>query len=263
MEKELLKEKWAEYLAGAISTEEWEAYRESLSGDPDLEKELKSLESLWSFMDELPEAPDPAPAMHDRFYNTLAQMKRSSSRVTPAAGFNIMELLSWRRLALGLSVFIIGGACGYFLSPSNDYKAEISSLSSEMKNMKEMMLLTLIEKPAAQDRLRAVSLSEELPEADSRVIGALVQTLRTDPNVNVRLVTVEALARFGKYPEVREALVDAISEQDSPLVQITLANAMVALNEKNAVDKLRQLLTRENLNETVRQKVEESIEVLI
>ncbi len=162
-----------------------------------------------------------------------------------------------------MMIFIVGGGFGYMLSPSKEYKQEISLLSGEMRVMKEMMMLTLLEKPAAQDRLRAVSMSTELPYADTRIIAALVQTLNEDANVNVRLVTVEALARFGDYPEVREALVESIAGQTSPLVQIALAEAMVALNEKSAIGALQGLLKKEGLNESVRTKVQESIEVLI
>ncbi len=259
-----MKEKWLEYLNGSISAAEWEAWKETNAVDAETLKELQTLESIWSAMDALPPAPEPAASMHDRFYSTLAEMKQASRK--PAfwqADFNLSGFFSWRRLALGLSVFLVGGLFGYVLSPSAGYKSEINLLSAEMRDMKEMMMLTLLEKPAAQDRLRAVSLSTELPEADSRIIDALVQTLNEDPNVNVRLVTVEALARFGRYAEVREALVASIGKQDSPLVQIALANAMVALNETNAVEALQQLLTKEDLNETVRLKVKESIEVLI
>ncbi|MEQ8532682.1 MAG: HEAT repeat domain-containing protein, partial [Imperialibacter sp.] len=88
------------------------------------------------------------------------------------------------------------------------------------------------------------------------------QTLNTDENVNVRMVTVEALARFGRYPEVRQALVSSISKQSSPMVQIALAEAMVALNEKGAVEALKGLLEKDDLNDIVRQKVQQSIEVL-
>lgn len=260
---EEVKEKWMDYLSGAITLAEWEKWKLSVAGDAETERELYSLERLWKAMDGLPPAPEPSVAMHDRFYSTLAEMKRSSRPATGTTSFNFMELFTWRRLALGLSIFLMGGIMGYFASPSGEYKMEISALSTEMKDMKAMMMLALLEKPAAQDRLRAVSLSTELPEADTQVIDALVQTLNHDPNVNVRLVTVEALARFGKYPEVREALIQSIGKQTSPMVQIAMANAMVALNEKNAVDALQELLQKEDLNETVRLKVKESIAVLI
>jgi hypothetical protein len=261
MDQEQLKEKWMDYMNGSISMQEWEVLK-STADKAQLE-ELDSLEKLWLAMDELPAVPEPSRNMDQRFYATLSEFRQAEDRPAKASPFEgVLQLLSWRRLALGMLIFIVGGGFGYLLSPSGEYRQEISSLSSEVKDMKEMMMLTLLEKPAAQDRLRAVSLSSELSHADSRVIEALVQTLNTDENVNVRLVTVEALARFGAYPEVREALVNSISRQSSPLVQIALAEAMVALNEKGAVEALKGLLKKEDLNEAVRERVQQSIEVL-
>ncbi|MEQ8810421.1 MAG: HEAT repeat domain-containing protein [Imperialibacter sp.] len=261
MSQEQLKEKWMDYMNGSITLQEWESFKSHAT--PAQLAELEGLEKIWLAMDELPAAPEPEPTMDERFYATLSEFRKEAT--TPKGTVNwagILEVLSWRRLALGMLIFAVGGGFGYVLSPSGEYKQEISSLSSEMKDMKEMMMLTLLEKPAVQDRLRAVSLSSELPEADSRVIEALVQTLNTDENVNVRMVTVEALARFGRYPEVRQALVSSISKQSSPMVQIALAEAMVALNEKGAVEALKGLLEKDDLNDIVRQKVQQSIEVL-
>jgi hypothetical protein len=261
MSQEQLKEKWMDYMNGSITLPEWESFK-SQAEPAQLEK-LEELEKIWLAMDELPAAPEPEPTMDERFYATLSEFRKEATGPKGTVGWaNVLEVFSWRRLALGMLIFAVGGGFGYILSPSGEYKQEISSLSGEVRDMKEMMMLTLLEKPGAQDRLRAVSLSSELPQADSKVIEALVQTLNTDENVNVRLVTVEALARFGGYPEVREALVNSIGKQSSPLVQIALAEAMVALNEKGAVEALKGLLKKDDLNEAVRERVQQSIEVL-
>lgn len=263
MNQKQMNDKWLDYMNGTISRQEWEAFKTTVPEGPETE-ELEALEKIWLAMDQLPEAPEPSQKLHERFYATLGDFRKKEAKAEGQSMVDwITEAFSWRRLAIGMAIFIIGGSLGYMLSPSMGYKQEISELSGEMRDMKQMMMLTLLERPAAQDRLRAVSLSTELPEADSRIIDALVQTLNTDENVNVRLVTVEALARFGRYPEVREALVNSIAIQTSPLVQVALADTMVALNEKGAVEALRGLLKNENLNETVRERVQQSIEVLI
>ena len=45
-------------------------------------------------------------------------------------------------------------------------------------------------------------------------------------------------------------------------MQIALAEAMVVLNETGAVEALKGLLEKDDLNDIVRQKVQQSIEVL-
>jgi HEAT repeat protein len=102
-----------------------------------------------------------------------------------------------------------------------------------------------------------------LQQADDRVVKALLYTLNHDENVNVRLVTVEALYRFADNPAVREGLVKSIAGQESPLVQIALADAMVGLQEKRSVEKMRELLRHTETDAMVKEKLESSIQVLL
>jgi len=62
---------------------------------------------------------------------------------------------------------------------------------------------------------------------------------------------------------VREGLVQSISMQDSPLLQSAIADVMVKLQEKKSIESFRQLLTKKDLNEMVRLKIEQSIHKLI
>jgi len=91
----------------------------------------------------------------------------------------------------------------------------------------------------------------------------LLQTLNHDPSVNVRLAAIEALYEHAAHPTARQGLVQSIGQQDSPLVQLALADIMVAMQEKNAVQPLRKLLAKENLNEAVKVRIKQSIQVLI
>jgi HEAT repeat protein len=95
------------------------------------------------------------------------------------------------------------------------------------------------------------------------VIDALFNSLNNDPNVNVRLAAIEALKNHTAKPEVRAALILSISRQDSPMVQIALADLMQAMQEKEAVPQLKKLLQQEGTNEMVKEKIQESINVLI
>jgi len=58
--------------------------------------------------------------------------------------------------------------------------------------MKQVMLLSLLNDPSASQRIRAVSYTDEFSSVDLKVIGALFTTLNGDPNVNVRLATLES-----------------------------------------------------------------------
>ena len=124
------------------------------------------------------------------------------------------------------------------------------------------MVLSLLENPSATERLQAVSMSTQLPDPDNQVIDALLTTLNYDPNTNVRLVTLEALTKYAHTPRVRQGLVKALAHQDSPILQLALADLMVKLQEKRSLQSLRQLLRQRGLVPEVKTKVEHSIRTL-
>jgi HEAT repeat protein len=125
------------------------------------------------------------------------------------------------------------------------------------------MMLALLENPSASERIRGVSYTSEIKHADKEVIDALLATLNNDPNVNVRLSTLDALAHLAGHPEVREGLIQSIAQQDSPLMQSAIADVMLKLQEKRSVKSFRELLKQKDLNPGVRDKIKETITQLI
>lgn len=206
----------------------------------------------------------PSLNLDDRFYEVLAKEKKSSRRF----GFRFSEWFSgnsfYAQLAYASVIFIGGLALGYgiFGTPASEPR-DMVALSNEVKSLKEMMMLSLLEKESATDRLKAVSLSQEFEESSDAVTTALIKTLNSDENVNVRLAALEALKPYGNKSEVRQALIRSIANQESPLVQIALADLMVSLQEKSSVEEFDKLLRSNKMPGEVRNRIRKSIEVLI
>ncbi|MBK8292118.1 MAG: HEAT repeat domain-containing protein [Flammeovirgaceae bacterium] len=139
----------------------------------------------------------------------------------------------------------------------------MSELTKEVGDLKEMVMLSLMEKESATQRLKAVSLTSEMDQASDKVTNALFVALNKDENVNVRLAALEALKPYVSKSTVRLKLIESIEEQASPLVQVALAELMVTMQEKRSVDQLRQLLKDERVPKEVKYKISESIKVLI
>jgi hypothetical protein len=55
---------------------------------------------------------------------------------------------------------------------------------------------------------------------------------------------------------VKQGLIQSLTRQKSPLVQISLIDLMVALQERRSLQILRQLTNDEKLNQAVRQRAE-------
>jgi hypothetical protein len=142
--------------------------------------------------------------------------------------------------------------------PASESK-QLEALTAQVHEMRELMMLSLLQNPSASERLRAVSYTSDIRHVNPNIAAALLATLNNDPNVNVRLTTLEALTHFARDPVIREGLIQSILQQDSPLVQAALADAMLKLQEKRAIQPFKKLLQQKDLNSMVRVKIEETI----
>jgi hypothetical protein len=225
-------------------------------------EDLKDIDVLGQKVDRL-ETPDPSLNLDDTFYQMLADEKRAQR------GFNFREWFSANtfitQLAYATVIFVVGIGIGYivFHQESKDTTTEMVALNNEVKSLKEMMMLSLLEQGSATDRLKAVGLSQELEESSNAVTQALIKTLNKDENVNVRLAALEALKPYGENSVVRQELIRSISKQDSPLVQIALAELMASLQEKSSVKEFDKLLQDKKTPGEVKTRIRKSIEVLI
>jgi hypothetical protein len=225
------------------------------------EIELTHLRQLTSLDEQLMKAEEPTPTMRldDKFHTMLGEEKRKLAGNTLT-----FKLPQWgqafSRLAFGAVVLIVGFAVGYILKPSSN--DEVKMLTQQVGEMKEMMMLSMLEKESASDRLKAVSLTSDMTRVSDKVTRALFQTLNHDPNVNVRLAALEALLPYANQSSVREELVHSISKQDSPLVQVSLAEVMVALQEKKSVSEFQKLLENDSVPKDVKKQIRKSIDVL-
>jgi HEAT repeats len=145
-----------------------------------------------------------------------------------------------------------GSAFGGSRPASNDSTAQIAALRSEMHDLREMVSLSLMQQQSATERLKGVTWTGQLDRPSGEVVSALLDALMHDPNVNVRLATIDALERFASREEVRRGTIQAVAQQPSPLVQIALIDFMVKTNERESVPALRRLAMDPQANDAVR-----------
>ncbi|AKD57633.1 HEAT repeat domain-containing protein [Spirosoma radiotolerans] len=269
---EQTNEQLADWLSDRLSDADRARLDMHLKQCPACMAEANSVRQLWQLMGNLP-TPEPSATARVRFQAMLDTYKDTVTIQEESVVDTLLAKLRqvWTpkfayRLAYSLVLISVGIAGGYWLNrtavPTTAYQQQIDTLSTQVQEMRQMMLLSGLENPAASERLRAVSYTEEISEVNAQVVDALLTTLNNDQNVNVRLVTLEALAKLADNPKVREGLVQSIARQDSPLVQSALADVMVKLQEKRSIKHLRQLLRDDNLNGLVKGKIEQSIREL-
>lgn len=219
-------------------------------------RELSQLEELVMNI----ETPSPSSDLDHNFYQMLRTMKSRNKRFSWSNFFTWHEFAP--KLTLAAVMLIIGFLSGYLFFPSRSGNKEVAELKGEVLQMKEMMMLSLLEKESATERLKAVSLTSGMTRVSDKVTTALLQTLNNDENINVRLEALEALKPFVRDSRIRAELVRSIGKQESPLVQVALAELMVQLQEKSSLKELKKILENENTPRDVKKQIEESIKTI-
>jgi hypothetical protein len=267
-----LQEKFVEYLTGEIDEKSRAEIQAHIAGCEDCREELESLSALWAKLGVLPKE-QPGPGLRTRFYSMLEAYKEGMATEEPHRSIpsrisgwleGILPKKPVHQFALSLAMLAVGIAGGILLTAGRQGASpEIAQLRREVRDMNQMVAVSLLEQPSPSDRLKGVSWSAKLDQPDDKTLQALLRTLDTDPNVNIRLAAADALYIFYKHPLVKEGLVRSLSNQTSPLVQIALIDLLVEIRERRAAEALKQLIGSEKLNPDVKKRAEQGLAQLI
>lgn len=207
------------------------------------------------------EGPEPDKGMSEDFYTMLADAKRANNQSSP--GF--LDQLSqaffttlFGRMAFGISLLVVGVLAGISFGGSSSTD-EITVLTKQVAEMQETMMFNMLGEESVTERLKGVQMSNELPRTNQKVTDALFMTLNGDESTNVRIAALQVLEGYADDPLIREGLINSISQQESPLMQVALAELMVELQERKSIDQFKQLLESENTPDEVKTTLEESI----
>lgn len=260
-----------------------EAY---IADHPDALKDVESLIALQSYSAVVP---TPSPQMDRSFYASLEKeidQESDEKNHNPSSQSKPIALNSWRKTIFqgvaAVAILLIGLLVGNTFDFGNETvidennaptgragefaKAETQSIEdaeNETEIVRGQLVIALAGQASASKRLQAVSEVNKMNNANDQVIMALFKMLNNDPNVNVRLAAVTSLSKYVDNPKVREGLVMSITKQESPLVQIALAELMVTLKEQKSIDSMETLLKQPDINAAVKLKLEESIKRII
>lgn len=169
-----------------------------------------------------------------------------------SAALLLIGLFAGGRLGVGSGVRGNG-------SPQAD---EMAEMRNELKNTRQLVVLSMLQQESASERLQGVSYSRRDEQLDPQVTAALLHTLRYDGSVDVRLAALNALSKHAGQPQVRNGVLDALQEQQSPLVQVALIDQLLEWRDKDAVRQLRSLEQTPNLNPAVKQRAEWAVSKL-
>jgi hypothetical protein len=255
MQCEKVREQFADYVIDRVDEPRGQEFTGHLASCAACRTELEELKTIWTQLGNVPAA-EPGADLRDRFDLMLGAYQNGLQR--PAR--------TWRRpifeFAAAAALLVMGIGIGYRMHAPAASSPELSVLRSELSQTRQMVALSLMQQQSATDRLKGVGWSYQLRDPGTDVLHALLDVLTHDPNINVRLATVDALRQFGNQPVVRRGLIDAMRHDESAMVQIALIDLAVDLHEKESIDTLRQLTQDQGTDPAVRDRAEKGLEEL-
>jgi anti-sigma-K factor RskA len=230
---------------------------------------------IWKQLAMLPEE-KPSAESRQRFEAMLHAYSATASEIAPAhsnarpsrpvatkPSWNFLEWLrspmgavSWSAALLIIGLFV-GTQIGNRTTPA--HSDEIASLHAEVTSMRQLVALSMLQQSSASERLQGVSWSNREDHLDPQVQSALMRTLRYDGSVDVRLAALDALSRHAAQPQVRNGVLEALPEQQSPLVQVAMIDQLTEWRDPDAAQHLRKFEQTPNLNPAVKQRAEWAI----
>ena len=256
MNCETAKERMADKLAGIA--------------DPALDEHLRACASCGTDAARLTAAWERLDAWHE--VEPPAQVRVRFDEMLDAyhQGLNARTTRSWRtaawwpsrpalQFALAFSFLAAGFFGGRTLQPTAPPAGDVAELRKEMAGMRQLVTLSLLQQQSATERLRGVTWSYRTEPDDTEVLGALLTTINTDSDVNVRLAAIDAVRNLASSPVARRGLVQALAKQSSPLVQVELVNTLVDLKQRDARPQIEAALRGPDIDPGVRRRFEAAL----
>lgn len=252
---ETLVDGWDDRLSAARRAK----LEEHLASCEDCREEAGNLEAIWLQLGALDAQIEvPSERLRWRFYAFPAEEQRRLGR--PGLGRRAMTALAgfWPRrlraqMALVAATLVLGVGLG-LAAAGLGAGSEIRTLRRELASISGDVGVSLLTHPAATERLRGVGLTDRAP-GDEEVVTALLEVVRNDPSVNVRLAAIEALALRIEQLGVKPRLLRTLPSQRSPLLQMTLLDVLLPTDGEEVLEVAAPLLEHDDLDAAVRQRL--------
>lgn len=233
-------------LQGDISPADEEHLAAHLATCAECRAEVAAMTETWTNLGSFEDEAVPHERLRARFHAGLAAYEAHES-------LHWTERLLGRwwpqqpllQMGLAAALALVGVVIGQQLPSPVD--AEVAALRTEVRTVG----LALLDHQSPQERLLGVEWSRRTAQAPE-VVSALLERVQYDSNLSVRLAAVDVLRAEVDIPGVRDGLAMALERQDSPLLQVALTDALLSA-ERPAVDAVRSMLERSELDPTVRE----------
>jgi uncharacterized protein YjgD (DUF1641 family) len=235
MDTEAMESRIIDYIDGKLTEAERLALEKELAQNPEAFALYEQLREVIQTMNRVKPL-EPSGKLKAAF-ETMLMREMASQKKSKTIFFSPVIY----RVAAAVLLVMAGVAIGNWISDNRQQKQRLAELEQQVNEQRRLMMAMLGNDQSASQRMTGVSVAYELEKPDDEIVTVLVKTMNEDPNTNVRLAALEALGKFHSEPAVRTALIQSLSTQKDPVVQIALIQLMVKMKEKGIINQLEKM----------------------
>ncbi|PLX16882.1 MAG: hypothetical protein C0597_07610 [Marinilabiliales bacterium] len=154
--------------------------------------------------------------LKEDFYTMLEQEKElitKSPLIKKPYSENNLSIWSYIKYAASAIILLgFGFLLGRNMQIQSVKNSEIAALRSELYSMQQTATTASLSIPTASQRLKAVNTINEQVKVDIKTVALLINTFKTDENINVRMAAANALSKYKESPDVRDAFLEVLEK---------------------------------------------------
>ncbi|NQU86416.1 MAG: zf-HC2 domain-containing protein [Mariniphaga sp.] len=253
MKCEEIKINLPEYIDGKLDDKASGIIASHLEGCEGCRELYTELNSFLKFTDTFSEI-EPPKGMKDEFME-LADREFFGGQK------KVLLIPAWVKVAAMIIMVFGTFAGGFFAGSGNQGNPQ---LQAELNQLRQDVLLAGLSDYSGPQKIEAVYNIKTSGQADHKLIDALVYTMNSDKNVNVRLAAIGALSEMIDQNEsIKSELINSLTVQENPLLQISLIQVLTESGVKEAKEEIELISENENTDQHVRTYAKDMIKTII
>lgn len=233
-----------EYIDRKLDKATRERMEMHLESCPACKAQLEEMTSFLAFMNSVP-SPETPEGMKAEFESMLAGLDIQEKK-------KVRLLPMWTKIAAMVVVFFGTYWLGYKVGTHKGVAIQ-NELASEVSAQKQQVLLASLRDMTSPQKIEAVYNISNTSNVSDDLIEALVNTMNSDKNTNVRLAAITALSgMMEKNNRIKQELIKSLAVQENPLLQISLIQVLTEKGVKEAKPQIESITNNEKTDESVK-----------
>lgn len=263
METSDLKSLLIDYIDGSLDEIHKDWVKEKIKSDKQVAREYEELKELIGVIGKH-NIQKPDKSLEDGFLSMLDDeliaLEDSLAELENGVNNGQVKVIGLKlsgawKIAATVALIAIGTLFGMYIVNRNNTD-QIAILTKDVSATKKMVIDALENETSPSNRIKGVNASLNIIEPDDEILTALIHTMETDHNTNVRLAAIEALFNFIDEPNVKRVFIEGLENQKDPIIQITLINILVKIREKGALKNMQKIIEDSGSLNTVKDEAQ-------